>query len=62
MNSLIASKLEDSLLYDKKPEEISEKDWDKMKQTTGSIIRSYLTQDLKYHVMTELPQGRFRRS
>jgi len=52
MDALTASNLEDSLLYEKKPEEISEKNWDKMNQTTCGIIRFCLIQDLKYHVIT----------
>ena len=34
-----------------KPEETSEKDWGKMNKTTCGLIRSYLTQDVKYHVL-----------
>jgi len=51
MDVLTASNLEDSLLYDKKLEEISEKDQDKMNQIAYAVIKSYLTQDLKYHVI-----------
>ena len=36
-----------------KSEETSEKDWDKMNRTTCSLIRSCLTQDIKYHVLYE---------
>ena len=53
MEALTISNLEDSLLYDKKPEEILEKHWDKMNQVACGVIRSCLIQDLKYHVMTE---------
>ena len=38
-NVLIASNLQDSLLYDKELEEISEKDWNKMNRMY-SVIRS----------------------
>ena len=31
----------------------SEKDWDKMNRTTCGLIRSCLTQDIKYHVLYE---------
>ena len=48
MDALIASNLEHFLLYDKKVEEISKKDWDKMNRTTCGVIRSYLTKNLKY--------------
>ena len=42
-------------LYDwrKKPKATSEQDWDKMNRTTCGLIRSYLTQDIKYHVLYE---------
>jgi len=53
MDALTASNLEDSLRLEKKPEETSEKDWDKMNRTTCGIVRSYLTQDIKYHVLYE---------
>ena len=51
MDVLTTSNLEDSLLYDKKLEEISEKDQDKMNQMANGVIKSCLTQDLKYHVI-----------
>jgi len=31
----------------------SEKDWDKMNRTACGLIRSYLTQDIKYRVLHE---------
>ena len=31
----------------------SEKDWDKMDRTACGVIRSCLTQDIKYHVLYE---------
>ena len=37
----------------RKPEETSEKDRNKMNRTACCAIRSYLTQDIKYHVMIE---------
>ena len=43
---------EDSLRL-KKKDETSKKDWDKMNQMAYGIIRSYLTQDIKYHVLYE---------
>ena len=48
MDALIASNLEDFLCLEEKSEETSEKDWDKMNQMAYDIIRSYLTQDIKY--------------
>jgi len=62
MDVLIASNLKDSLSFEKKSEEISEKDWDKMNQMTCGVIRSCLTQDLKYHVVTETSTRIFGRS
>ena len=53
MDVLTESNFEDSLRMEEKSEEISEKNWDKMNRTACGIIRSYLTQDTKYHVMTE---------
>jgi len=43
------------MLYalEEKPEETSEKDQDKMNRMAYSVIRSCLTQDIKYHVTTE---------
>jgi len=45
--------LEDKLFLQEKQAKSSEKDWDKMKRMTCSVIRSCLTQDLKYRVMNE---------
>ena len=53
MDALTASNVEESFIYDKKPGEISEKDWDKINLMACSVIRFCLTQDLKYHVMIE---------
>ena len=36
-----------------KPKATSEQDWDKMNQMTCGLIRSCLTQDIKYHVLYE---------
>jgi len=36
-----------------KSAETLQKDWDEMYRTACDVIRSYLTQDIKYHVMTE---------
>ena len=53
MDVLTASNLENTLLLEEKPEETSTKDWDKMNSVAYGVIRSYLIQDIKYHVMTE---------
>ena len=53
MDALTASNLENSLCFEEKLEETFEKDWDKMNKTTCGVIRSYLTQNIKYHVITK---------
>ena len=53
MDALTTSNLEDALCLEKELEVTSEKDWDKMNRTVCGIISSCLTQDIKYHVMTE---------
>ena len=53
MDALTASNLKDALCLEEKPEKTSEKYWDKMNRATCDIIRSCLTQDIKYHMMTE---------
>ena len=54
MDALTASNLEDTLLLEKKRETTTEEDWDKMNRTTCGLIRSYLTQDIKYNVLYEI--------
>jgi len=49
MDTLTRSNLEDTLWLEEKPEETSDKYWDKMNRTTCCLIRSCLTQDIKYH-------------
>ena len=49
MNASTVSNLKDVLLLKNKPEEISEKDLDKMNRMTSSDL--YLTQDLKYYMI-----------
>ena len=51
MDALTTSNLKDALQFNKKLEEISKKNWDRMNQMACNVIRSYLTQNLKYHVM-----------
>lgn len=50
MDALNVQNLEDTSELKEKPEDIQEKDWNKMNRTTCGVIRSCLTQDLKYHV------------
>ena len=51
MDALTASNLEDTLRLEKKSASTMEEDWDKMNRTTCGLIRSCLTQDIKYHVL-----------
>jgi len=53
MDALMASNLKDALILEEKPDETFSKDWDKMNKATCGVIISYLTQNIKYHVMTE---------
>ena len=54
MDVLTTLNLEDTLQLKEKLEETSEKDWDKMNRTACGLIRSCLTQDIKYHVLYEM--------
>ena len=62
MNALTASNLKDTLRLEKKHDSISEKDWKKINRTACDLIRSYLTQDIKYHVLHEISARQFWRS
>ena len=53
MDALTTSNLEDTLRLEKKRASTTEEDWDKMNRTACGLIRSYLTQDIKYHVLRE---------
>ena len=53
MDEFTPSNLEDTLRLEKKPEATSKENWDKMNRTACGLIRSYLTQDIKYHVLYE---------
>ena len=53
MDALTASNLEDTLRLEKKRTSTTEEDWDKMNRTMCALIRYYLTQDIKYHVLHE---------
>ena len=52
-DALTASNLEDTLRLKKKRNSTTKEDWDKMNRTTCGLIRSCLTQDIKYHVLHE---------
>ena len=54
MDALTTSNLEDTLRLEKKRASTTEEDWDKMNRTACGLIRSYLTQDIKYHVLHEI--------
>ena len=53
MDALTASNLEDALRLEKKRVSTTEEDWDKMNRSARGLIRSCLTQDIKYHVLHE---------
>ena len=50
---MTASNLEDTLQLEKKRDSTSEEEWDKMNRIACDLTRSYLTQDIKYHVLHE---------
>ena len=52
-DALMVLNLQDNLRLKEKAEETSKKDWDKINRTTYGLIRSYLTQDIIYHVLYE---------
>ena len=54
MDALTTSNLEDTLRLEKKRKITSEEDWDKMNRTSYGLIRSCLTQDIKYYVLYEI--------
>ena len=49
MDALTVSNLEDTLHLEKKRASTTEEDWDKMNKMACGLIRSCLTQDIKYH-------------
>ena len=53
MDALAASNLKNTLRLEKKRASTTEEAWDKMNRTTCGLIRSCLTQDIKYHVLYE---------
>jgi len=50
---LTESNLEDTLRLEKKRASTMEKDWDKINRSACDLIRSCLTQDIKYQVLHE---------
>ena len=53
MDALTTLNLEDTLRLEEKLEESFEKNWDKMNRMTCGLVRSCLTQDIKYHIFYE---------
>jgi len=54
MDALTTSNLKDTLRLEKKHNSTTEEDWKKMNRTVYGLIRSYWTQDIKYHVLHEI--------
>ena len=52
-SALNAQNLEDTSELQEKPAEVGEKVWKKMNRTACSVIKYWLTQDLKYDAMNE---------
>jgi len=48
MDALTASNLEDTLLLEKKRSTTTDEEWEKMNRSACGLIRSCLTQDIKY--------------
>ena len=48
MDALNASNLEDTFLLEKKKSTTTDEEWEKMNRSACGLIRSYLTQDIKY--------------
>ena len=53
MDALTVVNLEDTLWLEKKCKTTTEENWNKMNRMACVLIRSYLTQDIKYHVLHE---------
>ena len=53
MDVLNASNLEDTLLLEKKRSTTTQEEWDKMNRSACGLIRSCLTEDIKYLVLHE---------
>jgi len=54
MDALTTSNIEDTLRLEKKRDSITEEVWDKMNRMACGLIRSCLTQDIKYNVLHEI--------
>jgi len=54
MDALTTSNLEDTLRLEKKHKTTTEEDWNKMNRMACGLIRSCLTQEIKYHVLHEI--------
>lgn len=54
MDALLAQGLENTIELDTRPEGVVEKDWVRKNHVACAVIKSCLTQDIKYHVMTEV--------
>ena len=52
MDALNASNLEDTLLLEKKRSTTTDEEWAKMNRSACGLIRSYLSQDIKYLAQT----------
>ena len=53
MDALNASNLEDTLLLEKRRGKTTKEEWEKMNRSACGLIRSCLTQDIKYLVLHE---------
>ena len=53
MNAMNVQNLKNILELQERPTKVEENVWNKMNQTAYDIIKSCLTQDLKYDVMNE---------
>ena len=53
MDALNALNLEDTLLLEKRRCKITDEEWEKMNRSACGLIRSCLTQDIKYLVLHE---------
>ena len=62
MHALTASNLKDTLRLEKKCSSMTEEDWDRMNRSACGLIRSCLTQDIKYQVLHENLRGSCGRS
>ena len=59
-NALLVQGLKDAIASEPKPAETTKKDWVRMNEVACAVIRSCLTQDIKYHVMNETSAKKIR--